>query len=123
MNTRRTHCHSYRHGRAGAFRDRGGNFPEARGQSAGRPRGFHQVPPDTVMTVREGQATGKTADSVTLRPAGTPARNPRGQGTVKWHGRASGPFQTGGRLAALPPAIPATPPGRCGASSRLEIGE
>ena len=29
MNTRRTHCHSYRHGRAGAFRDRGGNFPEA----------------------------------------------------------------------------------------------
>ena len=29
MNTRRTHCHSYRHGRAGAFPDRGGNFPEA----------------------------------------------------------------------------------------------
>lgn len=29
MNTRRTHCHSYRHGRAGAFPGRGGNFPEA----------------------------------------------------------------------------------------------
>ena len=27
--SRRTHCHSYRHGRAGAFPDRGGNFPGA----------------------------------------------------------------------------------------------
>ena len=73
MNTRRTHCHSYRHGRAGAFPDRGGNFPEAWDWA--------------------------------------------------FPGRASGPFQTGGRLAALPPAIPAIPPGRCGASSRLEIGD
>ena len=58
--SRRTHCHSYRHGRAGAFPGRGGNFP----------------------------------------------------GAWDWAfpGRASGPFQTGGRLAALPPAIPATPP-------------
>ena len=58
MTSRRTHCHSYRHGRAGDFRDRGGNFPEA---------------------------------ALCSFPA------------------VSGPFQIGGRLAALPPAIPAPP--------------
>ena len=71
--SRRTHCHSYRHGRAGAFPGRGGNFPGAgAGCRQGLPRGGAAKPPPRGISRPAGASPRPSSDT------GYPPRPGRG---------------------------------------------